>query len=100
MPMSNHTYIVGRRKDGAEEHVLTQEQLRNVVQGRAARRKSCPFCYHNDNDFRTLNAETAQYSFLQIAMNCQGMLRVRDLSPGGGQEVIHIHYCPMCGEKL
>ena len=98
--MSNHTCIVGPRKKGAEEHVMTQEQLRDVVQGRAARRKSCPFCSRDDNDFRTLNAETAQYSFLQIAMNCQGMLRVRDLSPGGGQEVIHISYCPMCGEKL
>lgn len=98
--MSNHAYIVGRRKEGTEEHILTQEQLRNFVQGRAARRKSCPFCDHHDNDFRTLNAETAQYSFLQISMNGQGMLRVRDLSPGGGQEVIRISYCPICGAKL
>ena len=98
--MSNHTYIVGRRKEGVEEHVLTQEQLRDLRQGRVARRKSCHFCGNHDNNFRTLNEETAQYSFLQISMNCQGMLRVRDLSPGGGQEVIHISYCPMCGEKL
>lgn len=98
--MSNHAYIFGRRKEGAEERVMTQEQLRDFVQGRVARRKSCPFCDKNDNDFRTLNAETAQYSFLQIAMNSQGMLRVRDLSPGGGQEIINIRYCPMCGEKL
>lgn len=98
--MSNYTYIVGRRKEGAEERIMTQEQLRAFVQGRAIRRKSCPFCGNSDNDFRTLNADTAQYSFLQIAMNSQGMLRVRDLSPGGGQEVINISYCPMCGEKL
>lgn len=98
--MSDHAYIVGRRKEGTEEHILTREQLRNFVQGRAARRKPCPFCCHHDNDFRTLNAETAQYSFLQISMNGQGMLRVRDLSPGGGQEVIRISYCPICGAKL
>ena len=98
--MSDHTYIVGPRKKGVEEHVITQERLRDIIQGRAARCKSCPFCSRDDNDFRTINAETAQYSFLQIAMNCQGMLRVRDLSPGGGQEVIRILYCPMCGEKL
>lgn len=98
--MSNHTYIVSRRKEGAEERVLTQERLEQIKEKRAALLNHCSFCGNHDNDFRTLNADMAQYSFLQIAMNSQGMLRVRDLSPGGGQEVIRISYCPMCGEKL
>lgn len=42
--MSDHTYIVGRRKEGAEEHVLTQERLEQIKQERAAIHKTCPFC--------------------------------------------------------
>lgn len=98
--MRDYVYIVkGPRKNGVKEPTISREQLEEIKSSVRAFR-GCQYCRANDNDFRTLNAETAQYSFLQIAMNSQGLLRVRDLSPGGGQEVIRISYCPICGEKL
>ena len=98
--MRDPAYIV-KVKEGAKgkEPTLSPERLEEIKASIRPLRR-CQYCRVEDNDFRTLNADTAQYSFLQISMNCQGMLRVRDLSPGGGQEIINIRYCPMCGEKL
>ena len=40
---------------------------------------SCKYCNREDNDFVMLN-ETADYSGLEIAMNRQGILRIRHYS--------------------
>lgn len=62
----------------------------------------CKYCEHENNDFVILN-ETKEYSGLEIAMNKQGMLRVRNYSSNqmwATQDIINIKFCPMCGRKM
>ena len=64
---------------------------------------ACYICSGQDNDFRQLNVETIRYSAIEIAVNRQGMLRARSISPTGGmldQDVVNISFCPVCGRKF
>lgn len=66
----------------------------------------CRFCGRPDNDFAALN-KTSIYSEVEIAINRQGILRVRVDADGKDghkyyttQEIVNIKYCPMCGKIL
>ena len=65
--------------------------------------KKCPYCEHENNDFVVLN-QTAEYSGIEIAMNRQGMLRVRCYEENretfSTQDIVEIKHCPLCGEKI
>lgn len=63
----------------------------------------CKYCEHENNDFVTLN-ETTDYSSIEMALNRQGMLRVRYYEDSNqvwfSQDIINIKFCPICGRKL
>ena len=63
----------------------------------------CKYCEHENNDFVALN-DTKEYSGMEIALNRQGMLRVRYYE-GYNQlwlteDIINVKFCPMCGRKF
>lgn len=63
----------------------------------------CEFCGQRSSAFVPLN-NTAPYSGIEIAMNKDGMLRVR-YSPENiigfdSQDIINIDFCPKCGRKF
>lgn len=68
---------------------------------------SCPYCESATNDFLPIN-QTIEYSGIEMALNRQGMLRVRvldcsDESPTIGlltQDVVEIKFCPLCGKRF
>lgn len=68
---------------------------------------SCPYCEHATNDFLPMN-QTIEYSGIEIALNRQGILRVRvldcsDESPTIGlltQDIVEIKFCPLCGKRF
>lgn len=67
------------------------------------RRQDCPVCGGTDDSFVPLNASTAGYSGIEIAMARDGMLRARSLGPDGGmlsQDIINVPFCPMCGKEF
>ena len=63
----------------------------------------CKICSMPNNDFVVLN-ETAEYSGIEIAVNRQGILRVRYSSHGSKgfdtQDTVNIDYCPICGSPF
>ena len=64
----------------------------------------CKYCEHENNDFVILN-DTVEYSNIEMALNRQGMLRVRYFEQGKydlfySQDIINVKFCPMCGRKL
>lgn len=64
----------------------------------------CKYCEHENNDFVILN-DTVEYSNIEMALNRQGMLRVRYFEQGEydlfySQDVINVKFCPICGRKL
>lgn len=63
----------------------------------------CKYCEQKDNDFVTLN-KTSNYSNIEMALNRQGMFRVRHYEDGSRvwfvQDILNIKFCPMCGRKL
>ena len=60
----------------------------------------CKYCEHENNDFVILN-ETKDYSGIEIAVNRQGMLRVRyEDNIWFSQDIVNIKFCPMCGKKF
>lgn len=63
----------------------------------------CKYCEHGNNDFILLN-ETADYSSLEMALNRQGMLRVRYYEDCSQvwftEDIINIKFCPMCGKEI
>lgn len=63
---------------------------------------SCKYCNREDNDFVLLN-ETSEYSGIEMALNRQGILRIRHYSSNhmwATQDIVNIKYCPICGRKL
>ena len=63
----------------------------------------CKYCEHGGNDFVVLN-DTKEYSGMEIALNRQGMLRVRYYE-GYNQlwsveDIVNVRFCPMCGRKF
>ena len=65
--------------------------------------KKCPYCEADNNDFNLLN-QTSEYSSIEIALNRQGMLRVRchwDSDEGAAaQDIIELPNCPCCGKRF
>jgi hypothetical protein len=64
----------------------------------------CQYCdKRNENDFIIMN-QTTEYSGIELAVNCQGMLRTRYYDLNGDtfevQDITNIKYCPMCGESF
>lgn len=65
----------------------------------------CKYCEANRyGDFVVIN-DTKEYSGIEMAINCQGMLRVRYYKYNGidsfeSQDILNVKYCPMCGRKF
>ena len=63
----------------------------------------CPYCDAKTNDFIPIN-HTVEYSGIEIALNRQGMLRVRVYESGQetftAQDIVEIKCCPNCGAKM
>ena len=64
----------------------------------------CQYCEPRScNDFVTMN-QTVEYSGIELAVNCQGMLRARYYDLNGDtfevQDIVNIKYCPLCGRKF
>ena len=63
----------------------------------------CKYCEHKNNDFVVLN-DTKEYSGMEIALNRQGMLRVRYYEGynllWSTEDIINIKHCPICGRKF
>ena len=62
----------------------------------------CKYCEHENNDFILLN-DTADYSGIEMALNRQGMFRVRYYTEGCiwfSEDILNIKHCPMCGRKF
>lgn len=63
----------------------------------------CEFCGQRSSAFVPMN-NTAPYSGIEIAMNKDGMLRVRYSSENiigfDSQDIINIDFCPKCGRKF
>lgn len=58
--------------------------------------------YSGTNDFVPMN-QAVEYSGIEMAVNRQGMLRVRVLDNDGGfttQDIIEIRNCPLCGKRF
>ena len=54
------------------------------------------------NDFVPMN-QAVEYSGIEMAVNRQGMLRVRVLDDDGSfttQDIIEIRNCPLCGKRF
>ena len=67
------------------------------------RHMPCPYCDAKTNDFIPIN-HTVEYSGIEIALNRQGMLRVRVYESGQepftSQDIVEIKCCPNCGAKM
>ena len=55
-------------------------------------------------DFVVING-TKEYSGIEMAINCQGMLRVRyymynDIDRFESQDILNVKHCPLCGRKF
>lgn len=64
--------------------------------------KCCNHCMpSSEHDFLTLN-DTVEYSGIEIALNDQGMLRIRVYDKGNleTQDIVNITYCPFCGRRF
>ena len=63
----------------------------------------CPYCDAKTNAFIPIN-QTVEYSGIEIALNRQGMLRVRVYESGQetftAQDIVEIKFCPNCGAKM
>lgn len=64
---------------------------------------SCKLCNRKDNDFVPLN-DTTDYSGIEIALNRQGMLRIRYYDDSShiwySEDIVNVKFCPICGRKL
>ena len=74
-----------------------------TIEAEPVRHGRCPYCDAETNDFVPIN-QSVEYSGIEIALNRQGMLRVRVYEPGQEtfttQDIVEIKYCPNCGAKM
>lgn len=63
----------------------------------------CDYCGGKDNSFVPMN-QNKEYSGIEMALNRQGMLRVRAGCAQNGdfetQDIVNIRYCPLCGRNF
>ena len=74
----------------------------HVPNGLKVNSMRCPYCESGTNDFVPMN-QAVEYSGIEMAVNRQGMLRVRVLDDDGGfttQDIIEIRNCPLCGKRF
>lgn len=61
------------------------------------------YCEQLTNDFALVN-QSVEYSGIEIAINRQGMLRIRTYSDNSdifdSQDIVELKYCPLCGRKF
>ena len=75
-----------------------------ILMRRDGRKLMCQYCEPRSyNDFVPMN-QTVEYSGIELAINCQGMLRARcynvDEDVFETQDIVEIKYCPLCGRKF
>lgn len=74
-----------------------------TIEAEPVRHGPCPYCDAETNDFVPIN-QSVEYSGIEIALNRQGMLRVRVYESGQEtfttQDIVEIKYCPNCGCKM
>lgn len=74
-----------------------------TIEAEPVRHGPCPYCDAETNDFVPIN-QTVEYSGIEIALNRQGMLRVRVYESGQEtfttQDIVEIKCCPNCGAKM
>lgn len=67
------------------------------------KKSSCKYCGSENNDFILLN-ETSAYSNIEMAINRQGVLRIRHYEDNNQiwftQDIINIKFCPICGKEF
>ena len=84
---------------------MVLEYAKNIPAADVApvRHGPCPYCDAKTNDFIPIN-QTVEYSGIEIALNRQGMLRVRVYESGQKtfttQDIVEIKCCPNCGAKM
>lgn len=64
----------------------------------------CKYCEANNNDFVIIN-DTKEYSGIEMAINRQGMLRVRyythnEIDRFESQDILNVKHCPICGREF
>ncbi len=62
----------------------------------------CPYCESDSNDFVLVN-QTTDYSGIEIALNRQGILRVRVFENDEiftTQDIVELKFCPLCGKPF
>ena len=64
----------------------------------------CKCCCSRTNDFVLIN-QYPDYCGIDIAVNRQGMLRVRTYPDGNdgnyeSQDIVQMNYCPLCGRQF
>ena len=88
-----------------QDYDAVEDALRNIptIEAEPVRHRPCPYCDAETNDFIPLN-QTVEYSGIEIALNRQGMLRVRVYESGQEtfttQDIVEIKCCPNCGCKM
>ena len=74
-----------------------------TIEAEPVRHGPCLYCEAKTNDFVPIN-QSVEYSGIEIALNRQGMLRVRVYESGQEtfttQDIVEIKYCPNCGAKM
>lgn len=90
----------GNEGDCAFDHFIFHAP---TIEAEPVRHGPCPYCDAETNDFVHIN-QTVEYSGIEIALNRQGMLRVRVYESGQEtfttQDIVEIKYCPNCGAKM
>ena len=85
------------------DHAMKKIKETPTIEAEPVRHGPCPYCDAETNDFVPIN-QTVEYSGIEIALNRQGMLRVRVYESGQEtfttQDIVEIKYCPNCGCKM
>ena len=85
------------------DHAMKKITETPTIEAEPVRHGPCPYCDAETNDFVPIN-QSVEYSGIEIALNRQGMLRVRVYESGQEtfttQDIVEIKYCPNCGCKM
>lgn len=88
-----------------DDVIAVHNAIKNAptIEAEPVRHGPCPYCEAKTNDFVPIN-QSVEYSGIEIALNRQGMLRVRVYESGQEtfttQDIVEIKYCPNCGCKM
>ena len=103
MKICKHNDGLGRCGISGEYCVEGPCHCEELIEYEPVRHGPCPYCDAETNDFVPIN-QSVEYSGIEIALNRQGMLRVRVYESGQEtfttQDIVEIKYCPNCGCKM